>query len=150
MTLSTEEIHSRWSCNIIIICCSWRSLIFDECRVHLIITLKQTKDCKKYALFIAEHHCLLPADPINGHKNCSESDKAVYCTLTCIEGFAFAFQVREPPKTFLCLWHQVTFILSIHIIMCVHWYNQLHFFTHIFTIGMERVNPCLPSGLALY
>ena len=35
--------------------------------------------------------------------------------------------------TFFCLWHQVAFILSIHITMSVHWYNQLHFL-HTFII----------------
>jgi len=49
-----------------------------------------------FVLFIiSEHHCLLPADPINGHKNCSEAENAVYCTLTCQDGFAFAFQNLE-------------------------------------------------------
>ena len=33
--------------------------------------------------------------------------------------------------SFLCLWHQVAFVLSICITMFVYWYNQLHFFTHI-------------------
>ena len=33
------------------------------------------------------------------------------------------------------LWHQVAFILSIHITMFVHWYKQLHFYTHVYYIS---------------
>ena len=39
-----------------------------------------------------EHYCLLPSDPINGHKNCSESQNAIFCTLSCEDGFSFAYQ----------------------------------------------------------
>ena len=41
---------------------------------------------------IIEHYCLLPSDPINGHKNCSESSDALFCTLSCEDGFSFAYQ----------------------------------------------------------
>ena len=41
---------------------------------------------------ILEHYCLLPSDPINGHKNCSESSDALFCTLSCEDGFSFAYQ----------------------------------------------------------
>ena len=41
---------------------------------------------------ILEHYCLLPSDPINGHKNCSESQNAIFCTLSCEDGFSFAYQ----------------------------------------------------------
>ena len=40
----------------------------------------------------AGHPCTLPADPINGHKNCSEQEHAVHCTLACKDGYAFAFR----------------------------------------------------------
>ena len=39
-----------------------------------------------------EHYCLLPPDPINGHKNCSENQDALFCTLSCEDGFSFAYQ----------------------------------------------------------
>ena len=45
--------------------------------------------------WIIEHYCLLPSDPINGHKNCSESQNALFCTLSCEEGFSFAYQTLD-------------------------------------------------------
>ena len=39
-----------------------------------------------------EHYCLLPSDPINGHKNCSDNQDALFCTLSCEDGFSFAYQ----------------------------------------------------------
>ena len=45
-----------------------------------------------YQHYILEHYCLLPSDPINGHKNCSESSDALFCTLSCEDGFSFAYQ----------------------------------------------------------
>ena len=45
-----------------------------------------------YLFWFVEHYCLLPSDPINGHKNCSESQNAMFCTLSCEDGFSFAYQ----------------------------------------------------------
>ena len=44
------------------------------------------------------HYCLLPPDPINGHKNCTQDDEALYCSLSCMDGYAFAIQ---PPAVSL-------------------------------------------------
>ena len=42
----------------------------------------------------------MPDDPINGHKNCSERGQLpVYCTLSCDDGFAFAYQ---PMQDYFC------------------------------------------------
>ena len=41
---------------------------------------------------VLEHYCLLPSDPINGNKNCSENQEAIFCTLACEDGFSFAYQ----------------------------------------------------------
>ena len=46
-----------------------------------------------------ENSCSEPKDPINGHKNCSQNEHAVQCTLACDEGFAFAF---KPTKDYFC------------------------------------------------
>ena len=51
---------------------------------------------------------------------------------------------------FLCLWHQVAFILSIHITMCigtVHWYNQLHFLHSCFFDIESVFSPSINPGL---
>ena len=45
------------------------------------------------------HPCTVPNDPINGHKNCTEDELAVQCTLACQEGFAFAF---SPLRDYSC------------------------------------------------
>ena len=47
----------------------------------------------------AGHPCTIPNDPINGHKNCTEDEYAVQCTLACEDGFAFAFR---PTGDYFC------------------------------------------------
>ena len=49
------------------------------------------------------HPCTVPNDPINGHKNCTEDERAVHCTLACQHGFAFAFR---PAGDYTCLLDQ--------------------------------------------
>ena len=46
-------------------------------------------------VLISAHHCLLPPDPINGHRNCTEANDAVYCSLSCMDGYAFAMHPSE-------------------------------------------------------
>ena len=50
-------------------------------------------------LSLSEHNCDYPTDPINGHKNCTEDDLAVQCTLACKDGFAFA---HKPADDYFC------------------------------------------------
>ena len=52
-----------------------------------------------YIEFLLENVCSEPQDPINGHKNCSQNEDAVQCTLACDEGFAFAF---KPARDYFC------------------------------------------------
>jgi hypothetical protein len=60
--------------------------------------------------FFSEHHCLLPSDPINGHRNCTESNLAVYCSLSCLEGYAFAIQPSQVKiSRNLCIKYHATF-----------------------------------------
>ena len=50
-------------------------------------------------LIFLEHACKLPIDPINGHADCLEKPDAVYCTIACDEGYAFAVR---PPQQYFC------------------------------------------------
>lgn len=34
-------------------------------------------------------------DPINGAANCTENPEAIFCTLTCDDGYAFAMRPRQ-------------------------------------------------------
>lgn len=49
-------------------------------------------------IILQAHHCILPPDPINGHRNCSLSAEAVYCSLSCMDGYAFAMQPSQVQK----------------------------------------------------
>ncbi|XP_071546933.1 sushi, von Willebrand factor type A, EGF and pentraxin domain-containing protein 1-like isoform X1 [Panulirus ornatus] len=44
---------------------------------------------------VQKHACQLPVDPINGAANCTENPEAVFCTLTCDDGYAFAMRPRQ-------------------------------------------------------
>ncbi|XP_068228821.1 sushi, von Willebrand factor type A, EGF and pentraxin domain-containing protein 1-like isoform X2 [Palaemon carinicauda] len=44
---------------------------------------------------VQKHACQLPVDPINGAANCTESSDAVFCSLTCGDGYAFAMRPRQ-------------------------------------------------------
>ncbi len=48
---------------------------------------------------VQEHACNLPTDPIHGQANCSQEPEAVYCSLTCHDGYAFAL---PPPRNYFC------------------------------------------------
>lgn len=48
---------------------------------------------------VQEHACHLPVDPIHGQANCSQQPDAVYCSLTCHDGYAFAM---PPPRNYFC------------------------------------------------
>lgn len=48
---------------------------------------------------VQEHACHLPTDPIHGQANCSQQPEAVYCSLTCHDGYAFAM---PPPRNYFC------------------------------------------------
>ena len=48
---------------------------------------------------VQEHACHLPVDPIHGQANCSQEPEAVYCSLTCHDGYAFAM---PPPRNYFC------------------------------------------------
>ena len=48
---------------------------------------------------VEEHACHLPVDPIHGQANCSQTPEAVYCSLTCYDGYAFAL---PPPRDYFC------------------------------------------------
>ena len=48
---------------------------------------------------VQEHACHLPVDPIHGQTNCSQQPDAVYCSLTCHDGYAFAM---PPPRNYFC------------------------------------------------
>lgn len=48
---------------------------------------------------VQEHACHLPTDPIHGQANCSKQPEAVYCSLTCHDGYAFAM---PPPRNYFC------------------------------------------------
>lgn len=48
---------------------------------------------------VQEHACHLPVDPIHGQANCSQQPDAVYCSLTCHDGYAFAM---PPPRSYFC------------------------------------------------
>ena len=48
---------------------------------------------------VQEHACHLPIDPIHGQANCSQQPDAVYCSLTCHDGYAFAM---PPPRNYFC------------------------------------------------
>ena len=41
----------------------------------------------------------MPVDPIHGQANCSQQPDAVYCSLTCHDGYAFAM---PPPRNYFC------------------------------------------------
>ena len=57
---------------------------FPHCATHILQLFS----------FLA-HHCLLPPDPINGHRNCTEANNAVYCSLSCMDGYAFAIHPSQ-------------------------------------------------------
>ncbi|CAL4065422.1 unnamed protein product, partial [Meganyctiphanes norvegica] len=44
---------------------------------------------------VQKHACSLPVDPINGQSDCTEDPGAVYCSLTCQEGYAFAMRPKQ-------------------------------------------------------
>ncbi|KAG7158260.1 Sushi, von Willebrand factor type A, EGF and pentraxin domain-containing protein 1-like 3 [Homarus americanus] len=44
---------------------------------------------------VQKHACQLPVDPINGAANCTENPEAVFCTLICDDGYAFAMRPRQ-------------------------------------------------------
>ncbi|GAB6029547.1 hypothetical protein CHUAL_005296 [Chamberlinius hualienensis] len=50
-------------------------------------------------IIVEKDTCAFPFDPINGHANCSDSTDQTVCSLTCNEGYAFAFEV---PDSFIC------------------------------------------------
>ena len=48
---------------------------------------------------VQEHACHMPVDPIHGQVNCTSEPEAVYCSLTCLDGYAFAM---PPPQDYFC------------------------------------------------
>ncbi len=47
----------------------------------------------------AEHMCHSGPDPLHGHRNCSETEAAVTCSLACEDGYAFAL---NPQQDYFC------------------------------------------------
>ena len=74
---ATDASGNSVSCNITIKLNS--KYIFFFTSIHLPLNWKG-------------HPCTTPNDPINGHKNCTEVEDAVHCTLACQDGYAFAFR----------------------------------------------------------
>lgn len=48
---------------------------------------------------VQEHACAFPNIPLNGHRNCTEADNGVFCSLSCSEGYGFALR---PPPFYFC------------------------------------------------
>ncbi|XP_076046526.1 sushi, von Willebrand factor type A, EGF and pentraxin domain-containing protein 1-like [Oratosquilla oratoria] len=48
---------------------------------------------------VQKHACQMPLDPINGASNCTEDLNAVYCSMTCNDGYAFAMR---PQQDYFC------------------------------------------------
>ncbi|XP_063877551.1 sushi, von Willebrand factor type A, EGF and pentraxin domain-containing protein 1-like isoform X4 [Scylla paramamosain] len=53
---------------------------------------------------VQKHACQLPVDPINGAANCTENPSAIFCTLTCYDGYAFAMR---PQQDYFCAYDGV-------------------------------------------
>ncbi|XP_050712143.1 sushi, von Willebrand factor type A, EGF and pentraxin domain-containing protein 1-like isoform X3 [Eriocheir sinensis] len=53
---------------------------------------------------VQRHACQLPVDPINGAANCTENPDAIFCTLTCYDGYAFAMR---PQQDYFCAYDGV-------------------------------------------
>ena len=49
----------------------------------------------KIVVNVQEHACHMPVDPIHGQANCTQAPEAVYCSLTCYDGYAFALPPRQ-------------------------------------------------------
>ncbi|CAB4066558.1 CSMD [Lepeophtheirus salmonis] len=39
---------------------------------------------------LLKHFCSVPDDPINGHSNCTDQQRGIYCTMSCSDGYALA------------------------------------------------------------
>ena len=53
---------------------------------------------------VSVHSCQYPEPPVNGERTCRESEKGVYCVLTCHPGHAF---VVDPPPEYFCAYDNV-------------------------------------------
>ena len=87
---------------------SFAKVSTQSCKLALMVFVLNmvsfTTDMSSF-LFPA-HHCLLPSDPINGHRNCTLNDEAVYCSLSCMDGYAFAIQPSQVSFVFgICSIH---------------------------------------------
>ncbi|KAK4305073.1 hypothetical protein Pmani_023017 [Petrolisthes manimaculis] len=62
-----------------------------------------TQTCN-ITITVQKHACQLPVDPINGAANCTEDPEAIFCTLTCHNGYAFAMR---PQQDYFCAYDGV-------------------------------------------
>lgn len=52
-----------------------------------------------YNVCIVAHPCQYPAPPVNGERECFETDEGVHCKVYCLEGYAFAI---PPADDYFC------------------------------------------------
>ncbi|XP_052833673.1 sushi, von Willebrand factor type A, EGF and pentraxin domain-containing protein 1 [Octopus bimaculoides] len=50
-------------------------------------------------IHVLEHRCTIPLGPRNGMRDCHRGEAGVHCTLTCMEGYAFAL---TPAEEYFC------------------------------------------------
>lgn len=53
--------------------------------------------------FFSAHPCQYPPVPVNGERECFDTDEGVHCSVNCLEGYAFAIQ---PADGYFCAYDQ--------------------------------------------